>query len=232
MGSEHLVKSYEEELKRLDGVISQMGTMAESQLEAAITALARRDSEAARSVQERDARIDQLEHDVDAFTIRLLALRQPVADDLRTVVAALRISIDLERIADYAANVAKRVKDLNHTAPEEAIRAIQELGQCLIEMMRDALTAYRDRDAEKASEVWRRDDEVDQKYLRLLEFLRGHMVHHPESVAACTHLLFVTKNLERLGDHLTNVCEHIQFLVRGVPAGNRGGRLGGAEQPR
>lgn len=227
MTSEHLVKTYGAELQKLDDVIAQMGSLAEFQLRSAIRALALGDKDEARSVQERDARIDQLEHDIDAFTVRLLALRQPVADDLRMVVAALRISIDIERIADYAANVARRVRELNHAAPREAIASIHELGEFLLEMMKETLAAFRERDAERAVAVWRRDDEVDRRYLALLEFLRSHMMQHPESVTACTHLLFITKNLERLGDHLTNVCEHIQFLVRGVPLARRGGPFPG-----
>jgi len=219
MPTRHTVKSYEQELAHLDEVIAQMGAVAASQLERAFGVLTRREPEAAREVPGRDAQVNALERDVDALTVRLLALRQPMADDLRNVVCALRVSIDLERIADYAANIAKRVARLNHSAPTPPLDDLGRMGAVLLEMTRDALTAYRDRDDALAERVWCRDDEVDQFYLAVLQDLRSRMVADPGAVMACTDLLFVAKSMERVGDHLTNVCEHVRFLVRGEPWG-------------
>jgi phosphate transport system protein len=219
MPTHHTVKAYEQELDHLDRVIAQMGEAAAAQLERAFGVLARQETEAARAVPARDAQVNALERDVDALTVRLLALRQPMADDLRNVVCALRVSIDLERIADYAANIAKRVACLKDSAPSAPLAALRRMGDVLLEMTRDALTAYRTRDDGLAERVWCRDDEVDQAYLTVLQDLRDRMTADPNAVMACTDLLFIVKNMERVGDHLTNVCEHVRFLVRGEPWG-------------
>ena len=219
MPTQHTVKSYEQQLAHLDSVIAEMGAVAASQLERAFGVLVRQEPEAAREVPGRDAQVNALERDVDALTVRLLALRQPMADDLRNVVCALRVSIDLERIADYAANIAKRVARLNHSAPTPPLDDLRRMGEVLLEMTRDALAAYRDRDDALAERVWCRDDEVDRGYLAVLQDLCSRMVADPNAVMACTDLLFVAKSMERVGDHLTNVCEHVRFLVRGEPWG-------------
>jgi phosphate transport system protein len=179
-------------------------------------AIARRDPAMAEAVVRNDKAVDDLEHEVDSLTVRMLALRQPVALDLRVIVAALRVSIDLERIADYAANIAKRVRDLNQIPMQEPIGTIIRMGEWAQEMLEDAVRAYLTRDAGLAEKVWHRDDEMDRLYTKLLCSLRTLMTEDNHAVAPCSHLLLVAKCMERMGDHITNIAEHIQFLVRGT----------------
>lgn len=215
MTTDHVVKAYDEELRRLDETIAKMGALAATQIDAALKVLEARDSAMARTIFDRDEEVDGLERDVDTFTVRLLALRQPMADDLRGIVSALRISIDLERMADYAVSIARRAMDLRDGVPTLAVERIQRIGEILQGMLEEVRAAYRDRDAERARDAWRRDDQVDSLYLELLNILHTRMVDDPGGAQACTHLLFVAKSLERIGDHLTNVCEHIVYRATG-----------------
>jgi phosphate transport system protein len=215
MTTEHVVRSYDEELQRLNGIVNEMGTLAEAQIKAALRVVERRDAGLADTVLARDAKIDGLEDSVDSFTVRMLALRQPVANDLRNIVAALRISIDLERIADYAASVVRRAMEVEQAIPERVAENLAHMGDILLAMLSDSLTAYRERDDARAVEVWKRDDEVDRLHLKLLQMLRGLMLEDPSYIQSGTHMLFICKNLERVGDHLTNVCEHVHYLVTG-----------------
>jgi phosphate transport system protein len=217
MASEHIIKSYDEELQRLDNAITQMGGLAESQLAAAIEAVIKRDSELATQVIEGDVRIDQLEREIESLVMRLLALRQPMARDLRQSIAALKIASDLERIGDYAANVAKRSIALNQTPPVRPVYAIPRMGRLGQAMIKDMLDAYVERDADKALAVWLRDEELDEMYTSLFRELLTYMIEDPRNITACTHLLFIAKNLERIGDHTTNIAETLYFLVHGTP---------------
>lgn len=220
--TDHIVKSYDNELKRLDGEIQRMGELAISQLDAAIDVLQRRDSAAAMRVVANDDAIDALEHEVSHDVLRLLALRQPMARDLREVYASLRISSDIERIGDYAANVAKRSMVLNQTAPVSAARGLPALAKLANTLVRDALDAYRTRDADRAMAVRSRDAEVDAEYTGLFRELLTYMAEDPRQITACTHLLFIAKNIERIGDHATNIAENTWFLVHGEqPQGER-----------
>ena len=220
--NDHIVKSYDNELKRLDGEIQRMGELAISQLDAAIDVLLRRDSAAAMRVVANDDAIDALEHEVSHDVLRLLALRQPMARDLREVYASLRISSDIERIGDYAANVAKRSMVLNQTAPVSAARGLPALAKLANTLVRDALDAYRSRDADRAMAVRGRDAEVDAEYTGLFRELLTYMAEDPRQITACTHLLFIAKNIERIGDHATNIAENTWFLVHGEqPVGER-----------
>ena len=220
--TDHIVKSYDNELKRLDGEIQRMGELAISQLDAAIDVLLRRDSAAAMRVVANDDAIDALEHEVSHDVLRLLALRQPMARDLREVYASLRISSDIERIGDYAANVAKRSMVLNQTAPVSAARGLPALAKLANTLVRDALEAYRTRDADRAMAVRSRDAEVDAEYTGLFRELLTYMAEDPRQITACTHLLFIAKNIERIGDHATNIAENTWFLVHGEqPQGER-----------
>lgn len=216
--TDHIVKSYDNELKRLDGEIQRMGELAISQLDAAIDVLLRRDSAAAMRVVANDDAIDALEHEVSHDVLRLLALRQPMARDLREVYASLRISSDIERIGDYAANVAKRSMVLNQTAPVSAARGLPALAKLANTLVRDALHAYRDRDADRAMAVRSRDAEVDAEYTGLFRELLTYMMEDARAITPCTHLLFMAKNLERIGDHATNIAENVWFLVHGDDA--------------
>jgi phosphate transport system protein len=220
--NDHIVKSYDSELKRLDGEIKRMGEIATAQLDAAIDVFQRRDSQAAMRVVANDEAIDVLEHEVSHDVLRLLALRQPMARDLREVYAALRISADIERIGDYAANVAKRTIVLNQTAPVSAGSGLAALARLANTLVRESLDAYTARDAERAMAVRSRDAELDAKYTSLFRELLTYMAEDPRQITACTHLLFMAKNIERIGDHATNIAENTWFLVHGEqPEGER-----------
>ncbi len=215
MTQQHIVTAYDAELSRLNQLIAEMGGLAESQLATAVDALSRRDSVLAAHVVSQDARVDALENEVDAFAVRLLALRQPMAGDLRNIVGAIRIAADLERIADYAANVAKRTIALNQSPPVDPARAIPRMSRLVASMIKDVLDAYVDRDVPKAIEVWSRDIEVDDAYSSLFRVLLTYMMEDPRNITICTHLLFIAKNIERIGDHTTNIAETIHFTVKG-----------------
>jgi phosphate transport system protein len=217
MVAEHIIKSYDQELERLDNTIAEMGGMAESQLAAAIEAVSKRDSDLATEVIENDARVDELEHEVEGLVVRLLALRQPMARDLRQIVAALKTATDLERICDYAANVAKRSIVLNQTAPVKPVYALPRMGALCQGMIKDVLDAYVERDADRALAVWLRDEELDEMYTSLFRELLTYMIEDARNITPCTHLLFMAKNLERMGDHATNIAETLYFLVHGRP---------------
>jgi phosphate transport system protein len=217
MAQEHIIKSYDEELQRLDNALTQMGGIAESQLGAAIEAVIKRDSDVATEVIEGDVRVDNLEREIEGQVMRLLALRQPMARDLRQSIAALKIASDLERIGDYAANVAKRSIALNQTPPVRPVYAVPRMGRLCQAMIKDMLDAYVERDADKALAVWLRDEELDEMYTSLFRELLTYMIEDPRNITACTHLLFIAKNLERVGDHTTNIAETLYFLVHGIP---------------
>jgi phosphate transport system protein len=213
----HTVKRYDEELNQMTDTILRMGGMVEQQLAKAITALITRDPELAATVIADDQPVDQLEHEIDQLVMRLLALRQPMAVDLRLITASLKISSDLERIGDYAANVAKRASALSQVEPMRPVAVIPRMSQIVQGMIKDVLDAYLARDAEKALAVWRRDEEVDETYNSLFRELLTYMMEDPRHITPCTHLLFIAKNIERMGDHATNVAETIFFLVTGKP---------------
>ena len=217
MASEHTIKSYDEELQRLNNTIIEMGGLAETQIAAATEAVMKRNSELAAVVIETDARVDRLEADIGTLAVRLLALRQPMARDLREVLAALKIAGDIERICDYAANVAKRSIALKHTPPAEPIFALPRMANLARGLTKDVIDAYVARDADKALIVWARDEELDEMYSGLFRELLTYMMEDPRNIAASTHLLFVAKNLERIGDHATNIAETVYFLVHGTP---------------
>jgi phosphate transport system protein len=217
IATDHIVKSFDEELKRLNQVVAQMGGLAEAQLATAIDALVRRDSDLAMQAVRSDARIDELENEIGNMTVRMLALRQPMAQDLREVVAALKISSDIERIGDYAANVGKRAIALSQTPPVKPAHAIPRMGRLVQEIIKDVLDAYTEHDAEKAIIAWQRDEEVDEMYNSLFRELLTYMMEDPRNISPCTHLLFIAKNIERIGDHATNIAETIHFLVHGRP---------------
>ncbi len=214
---QHTVHSYDEELKKLDHAIDGMGDLAETQLQAAMQALVRRDGEIAHQVVEADPKIDTLEHQVSAQAVRLLALRQPVAQDLRQIVAALKISSDLERIGDYAANIGKRVIALTQTTPFKLPAALPRMGWLAQRLIHEVLAAYDARDADKAILTWQSDEELDETYSGLFRELLTHMMEDPRNIGACTHMLFIAKNIERIGDHATNVAETVYYMVKGEP---------------
>ncbi|HWK45006.1 MAG TPA: phosphate signaling complex protein PhoU [Stellaceae bacterium] len=217
MPTDHIMKSYDEELSRLNNIIISMGGLAESQLAAAMQAVVKRDSELAAEVVEQDAQVDQLEREVEGLAVRLLALRQPMARDLREIVAALKISSDIERICDYAANVAKRTIALNQAPPVKPAFALPRMGKLAQVLIKDVLDAYVHRDAEKAMRVWLADEELDELYTSLFRELLTYMMEDARSITAGTHLLFMAKNIERIGDHATNIAETLYFMINGTP---------------
>ncbi|TAH43062.1 MAG: phosphate signaling complex protein PhoU [Gammaproteobacteria bacterium] len=223
--SEHIVKSYDEELDRLTGEILRMGDLALNELEAAINAAMERDSETAQRIVDSDQDVDNLEHEVSHDVIRLLALRQPMASDLREVLAALRIASDIERIGDYSANVAKRAIALNRVERVRPVFSLPRLGKLAGDILSEVLLAYRDRDADRALLAWARDEELDGLYTGMFRELLTYMMEDPRTITACTHLLFMAKNIERIGDHATNIAENVYFIVHGnrMPQARRKG---------
>lgn len=213
----HTVSSFDGELQKLRDALVQMGGLAEAQLDAAIQVILRRDIGLADQVLETDAKIDRLDHEISAWVVRLLALRQPMGADLREIIAALKISADLERIGDYAANVAKRARALTEATPVRILQAIPRMGQLVQVIIKDVLDAYVERNAEKALEVWRADEQVDALYTSLFRDLLTYMAEDPRAITPCTHLLFIAKNVERIGDHATNIAETIHFMIKGDP---------------
>jgi phosphate transport system protein len=212
---EHLVKSYDQELKRLQNMMTEMGGIVENQVALAAEAIMQRDTAAATRAVEEDLRVDALEHAVEQFVIRMLALRQPMASDLRQIVAALKITGDLERIGDYAANVAKRSIVLGQFQLPYSLAGLAHMAHLVQEQLKSIIDAMGTGDAEKAVEVWRSDRVVDDIYNALFRELITYMMEDPRNITPCTHLLFIAKNLERIGDHATNVAETVYYAVKG-----------------
>ena len=213
--STHIVKSYDEELARLTGELVRMGELAAYQLHAAIDVLERRDSRAAERVIANDDAIDTLLEEISHDVLQLLARRQPMARDLREVMAALRIAAAIERIGDYAANLAKRSTALNQHAPVPAARDLRKLADLASELLLAVLATYRDRDADAAEKIRRRDAELDELHTRAFRELLDVMAREPAAIPSCAHLLFIAKNIERIGDHATTIAENVWFLVHG-----------------
>ena len=211
---DHIVKSYDDEQRRLLDETLRMGEMAAAQLEAALDVVQRRDDKAAARIIANDEAIDALEQEISQDVMKL-ALRGPMARDLREILAAIRIASDIERIGDYAANVAKRSTALNLAPPLPQVSGLQVIGRLAVEQLRDVLVAYRDNDVEAAQAIRARDAELDTAYTALFRELLTYMAEDPRSITGCTHLLFMAKNIERIGDHATNIAENVWFLVRG-----------------
>ena len=217
--SEHTVKSYEGELEAISTSVAQMGGVAEALLQGAIDALQRRDSALADRMIESDRRIDELERVIEGQAVKILALRQPVGVDLRLTVTALRISNEIERIGDLAKNIAKRALVLNRENPVRLTQGLVRMGRECLSQIKAVLDAYAARDAEAAMAVWRRDEEIDELYNSIFRELRTYMMEDPRTISLATHLLFVAKNLERAGDHATNIAEQVYYLAKGAYIG-------------
>ena len=219
---DHIHKRFDSELDRLYDEINQMGELAISQLNSAGDVLNRRDSNAAARVVVNDEAIDALENEISMDVLKLLALRQPMGRDLREVYAALRISSDIERIGDYASNVAKRSMVLNNNPPLPAAQRITRLAKTASQLLSDALKAYADGDDALAEKVRQSDAELDAQYTSYFRELVTYMMEDPRTIGACTHLMFMAKNIERIGDHATNIAENTWFIVHGeMPEGER-----------
>lgn len=211
----HTVAAFDAELARLHQIIVTMGQRVESQFAAALEAIAERDAAKASRVIEADAEIDRLELELEALSVRLLALRQPMAKDLRDIVSALKIASNLERMGDFAGSVAKRAVTLAALPVEPPIASLSWMGETVLGMIRDVVAAYDTQDAERAMAVRNRDGQVDAAYTSLFREFLTYMMESPAQITGCTHLLFVAKSIERAGDHATNVAENICYIVQG-----------------
>ena len=213
--SEHIVTSFDDELQELTSLIVRMGGLVESQISDALVAFSRRDNETALACIEADVKVDQLEHQVDELTVKVLALRQPVADDLRIVVASLKIASDLERMGDNAKSIAKRTRLLTRFPDSGAVLGIVRMGELTQQFLAQVLDAYIHNELQPAMTIWRRDAEIDSMYASIFRDLHNYMVKDPKNITACSHLLFIAKNIERIGDHITNIVENLHFQIKG-----------------
>jgi len=212
---EHIVRSYGEELNLLTATLVSMGGVAESQLKLAIKAIEKLDNTKADFVIKNDLELDKFEQEIEALVTRLFVLRQPMAIDLRNVMAALKISSDLERIGDYAKNIAIRSKSISDDKAVPIIEGLVRMGILAGECLRKVLDGYQTQDCEPALEAWRKDEEIDKIYTSVFVEIVNFMEKNPGSVSSGTHLAFIGKNLERIGDLTTNIAEEIYFMVRG-----------------
>ena len=216
MTKDHIVKDFNEELSQLDNLLAEMGGLCEAQLSKAMEAMVKRDVDLASAVIEGDWRIDDLEKQVDSLAINLIALRQPMAADLRMIIASLKVANNLERVGDYAKNIGKRTIALSKSPViSNTANSIQRMSTMVEGMIKNALDALINRDSQRAKDVRISDQEVDQMHSSLFKELLTFMAEDPESISTCTHLLFIAKNLERVGDHVTSVAEQIVFIVEG-----------------
>ena len=216
--SSHIVTSYETELTVLETKAGQMGGLAEQLLGEAFEALEQRNPELARAVVARDSAIDQLHRELEEQIIVMIARRQPLANDLRQIMAVLKVAGDLERIGDLAKNIGKRalaISGENH--PKTLITGLRHMVDMTARSLKDVLDAFSVRDADKALKVWRDDEHIDALYNSIFRELLTYMMEDPRNIGLCTHLLFGAKNIERIGDHTTNIAETVYYLARGVP---------------
>ena len=215
MATNHIVKSYDQEISLLTRKVLEMGGLVEHQIATAVDALVKRSVEDAAKVMEFDDQIDRMEEEVDQHAIRLLATRQPMAVDLRLITMAMKIANDLERIGDYATNIAKRCERLAANPPIKPLYAIPRMALITQAMVKDVLDAYVARDSDKAVAAWHRDDEVDDMYTSVFRELLTYMIEDPRNISACIDLIAVAKHLERMADHATNIAEKIHYMVHG-----------------
>jgi phosphate transport system protein len=212
---DHIVRAFDEALDHLASDLARMGGIAESQVNDAITAIIRRDTALAQTVIGRDAKVDAAQKEVEKRCTSLLALRQPMANDLREVMAAWKISSDLERVGDLAKNIAKRTLVINQSDPIQLTRSIERMGRLAAAHLKQVLDAYSSREVAPALAIWFQDEDIDAHYNSLFRELLTYMMEDPRTIGPCAHLLFVAKNIERIGDHSTNIAETVHYLVTG-----------------
>ena len=220
--TEHIVSSFEEELKMLDSKIAQMGGLAEQCLGRAIDALERRDPVLAEATIRQDEMIDRLEKELVEMAVSIIARRQPVAIDLRQIFTVTRVASDLERIGDLSKNIAKRAMAIaGEPRPNTLMIGLRHIGNTALEQLKHVLDAYSQRDAEMALKVWGDDERIDALYNSLFREMLTYMMEDPRNIGLCAHLLFGAKNIERIGDHATNIAEMVYFMVVGKPITER-----------
>ncbi len=214
--TEHTIKAFDADLQGLARMIAEMGGLAEKQIADAIDSLNRRDAALAQRIIADDAKIDALQHEIEEKAVLTIARRQPMAVDLREIVAALRISNDLERIGDLAKNIAKRVNALDDDfQPQQVMRGVERMTDLVLAQLKDVLDSYARRDATKAIAVWRGDEQVDAVNNSLFRELLTYMMEDPRNIGFCIHLVFCAKNIERMGDHATNIAETVYYMIEG-----------------
>ena len=218
MTEHHTVKAFDTDLQDLARMVAEMGGLAEKQVADAVDALARRDTTLAQRVTAADVHIDTLQHEIEEKAVLTIARRQPMAVDLREIVSALRISNDLERIGDLAKNIAKRVIALNaEFPPPKLIRGVEHMTDLLLSQLKAVLNAYARRSVAEAMAVWRGDEEIDAVCTSVFRELLTYMMEDPRNITFCIHLLFCAKNIERMGDHATNIAETVHYMIEGRP---------------
>jgi phosphate transport system protein len=214
--TDHIAKAFDTDLQELARMVAEMGGLAEKQVADAVDALAKRDTALAQSITAADTAIDALQRDIEEKAVLTIARRQPMAIDLRAVVSALRLANDLERIGDLAKNIAKRVIALNaEFPPPNLIRGVEHMADLVLNQIKDVLDAYARRDVNKALAVWRGDEEIDAMTTSVFRELLTYMMEDPRNITFCIHLLFCAKNIERMGDHATNIAETVHYLIEG-----------------
>lgn len=217
MTSQHIVRAYEEELQFLARKIASMGGHAERMVDQAVTALVNSDLGLAQRVIKDDAVLDEAQREIDDKAILIIARRQPMATDLREIIGAIRISADLERVGDLGKNVAKRVSAISEARqPESLFRGLEALAELALTQLKEVLDVYASRSVEKIGFVRDRDEQIDAMYTSLFRELLTYMMEDPRNITPCTHLLFCAKNIERIGDHATNIAETIYYIVTGL----------------
>jgi len=216
MASEHTAKAFDVDLQELTRLVAEMGGLAERQIMDSVDALIRRDASLARLVVERDSEIDQLQRSIEERTVLTIARRQPMAVDLREIVSALRIATDLERIGDLAKNNAKRVAALGGDFnPLKLIRGLEHMARLVLVQIKAVLDAYAAHDLPAAMQVWKGDEEIDALCISLFRELLTYMMEDPRNISFCIHLMFCAKNIERMGDHATNIAETVFYMIEG-----------------
>ncbi len=214
--SEHTIKAFDADLQDLTRVVAEMGGLAERQIANAIEALDKTDLGLAQRVVADDAKIDVLQREIEEKAILTIARRQPMAVDLREIVGALRVSNDLERIGDLAKNIAKRVAALDSDfRPQQVMRGVEHMADLVLTQIKDVLDSFARRDVDAAVAVWRNDEEIDAVNNSLFRELLTYMMEDPRNISYCAHLLFCAKNIERMGDHATNIAETVYYIVEG-----------------
>ncbi|TRO96254.1 phosphate signaling complex protein PhoU [Glycocaulis profundi] len=211
----HIVKAFSEELEQIAAQVATMGGLAESMISDAIDAVVKRDNDLAADVIARDKQVDQMQHDLEKQVIKMLALRQPMASDLRVCISALKLVTDLERVGDLAKNIARRARDLNAVEPLALTKSVERMGRLVQGHLHQVLDAYSTGETDRAVGIWERDDEVDEHYNALFREMLTAMAEDSQLIGPGAHVLFVAKNLERIGDHATNIAEVVHYLVTG-----------------
>ena len=216
--TDHTIKAFDSDLQELSRMVAEMGGLAEKQVADAVDALAKRDTALAQRVTAADIQIDNLQREIEEKAVLTIARRQPMAVDLREVVGALRLANDLERVGDLAKNIAKRVIALNgEFPPPKLIRGVEHMTDLVLEQLKAVLDAYARRDLTAALAVWRGDEEIDAVCNSVLRELLTYMMEDPRNITFCIHLLFCAKNIERMGDHATNIAESVHYIIEGKP---------------